>query len=521
MASALATSWISCSPEREQAQRSKSVPAASSELGAGSEDRSRAWPWRDQSIAWRKWDSSSFREARHENRPVLIYLAAPGCEGVFSEENTAIRSLLEEWYVAIRVDPFKRPDLARRYGAGGWPSVATLLPDGRLFSRARDLPPANAQQYLWRLLGNFQDRFEVIEAKVNQAARRARRKPVAEMNIGAVYQAIEASFDAKHGGFGRLTKFPETAVLRFLVAYYEATLESGALRMVEQSIERLLRPPMRQPGTGVFAFSRTPDWQTPVLEIDALDQAGILLVLAQTTSHWGAKYKEASEQLIAYVRANLFRPDTGAFQGRQLGLDDSPKAFWTDPTIYADRQAMVVAACLAVGESFANEEATQMARASGRYLADQCIRADGSVQRTCGDAGQSNNLVGLLSDQVVVSGALLDLFEAFGEERYRELALKSLSRVEEENFDPASQAFVDRPASIEIEGIAVPAYVPYEDDMLPAGNPLVAGLYLRLGNSLKAETLLEGKRLSQRPGRSYSTYARELLNFRLFTGSPL
>ena len=61
---------------------------------------------------------------------------------------------------SVQVDPFKRPDIARRYDGGGWPALVVALPDGRIFARAVDIPPANVEPYLRRLHTAYEEKRE-------------------------------------------------------------------------------------------------------------------------------------------------------------------------------------------------------------------------------------------------------------------------------------------------------------------------------------------------------------------------
>ena len=129
------------------------------------------WQWADGELPWGTWDESLFARAQSEDNPILVYLAAPGCEGLFPAPTPALRQLVAEKFVSVRVDPFKRPDIARRYDSGGWPALVVALPDGRVFARAVDIPPANVEPYLRRLRTAYEEKREVIVAKVQRASR--------------------------------------------------------------------------------------------------------------------------------------------------------------------------------------------------------------------------------------------------------------------------------------------------------------------------------------------------------------
>ena len=495
---------VCCSPELQE----EVAQVPKEQVGAVS-----AWIPADGDISWKNWEMDAFREARERDCPVLLYQAAPGCEGVFATGRPAVRTLLEEHFVAIRVDPFRRPDIARRYAAGGWPSVAVLLPDGRAFTMAVDLAPENVELFLWRMLTNYEKQRAAIERTLRQAEKERLAAAMFEVEVDRVYRAIAEDFDPLHGGFGRHFKFPESTVLRFLLEYYEQSGDEGALKMVTRSLEALLHSPMHDRKEGGFhAFSHSSDWRTPALEKDALDQAGLMLVLLQAAGHGrGDEYAVAAEGLVGYIATQLFDEQRGSFSGRQVAVQSAAAApvWWTDPVAYADRNALLVSACVAAAVHLQDERAERMARAGGDFLLRHCVDAAGGVYHVC--AGGVREVSGLLEDQALVGAALLDLYELSGEQRFREWALKAVKFMEEHTFDTAQGAFFDRSERAEIEVQPHRRWWPYKDGLLPAGNALAAEIYVRLGALDRALALLAGKRLGRAPGRPHSALARTVL----------
>src|SRR5215203_1831445 len=86
-------------------------------------------------IAWLPWRAESFARARADGRPVLLSIAPTWC-GNSAQMDTAtfadaeVAGLINAHFVAIRVDPDRRPDIAERYSLGGWPTTAFLTADG-------------------------------------------------------------------------------------------------------------------------------------------------------------------------------------------------------------------------------------------------------------------------------------------------------------------------------------------------------------------------------------------------------
>ncbi len=438
------------------------------------------WQWVDGEVPWGAWDESLFARAQREDHPILVYLAAPGCEGLFPAPTPALRQLVAEKFVSVRVDPFKRPDIARRYDSGGWPALVVALPDGRIFARAVDIPPANVESYLRRLRTTYEEKREVIVAKVQRTTARPKvEKPVA---IDGVYRACAAAFDSAHGGFGGPTKFLEISTLRFLLTYAEVRGAASARQMALASLDAVLASPLGDSG-GFRAYSYTPDWSAPANERDALDQAAMLHLLLEAGQ---SRYAESARALLGFVEDTLFDKAEGVFRGRQVMAD----TWWTDPALYADRQAALIRAYLAAAAALGDDRAAQVALQAGDVLLNRCIDGRGRVQHVCGS--DSEGSAGLLVDQALVALALWELGEWSGEERFAAAAEQVVHFIERSYDHPA--------------------------DLSPLphiGEALALQLYGRQGRAERVGALASKPRLS--PDRAHSAWARAVLLY----GPPL
>ena len=440
------------------------------------------WQWADGEMPWGTWDESLFARAQSEDDPILVYLAAPGYEGLFPAPTPALRQLVAEKFVSVRVDPFKRPDIARRYDSGGWPALVMALPDGRVFARAVDIPPANVESYLRRLRTAYGEKREILVAKVQRAAARPKsEKPFA---IDAVYRACAAAFDSAHGGFGGPTKFLETSTLRFLLTYAETRGAAPARQMALASLEAVLASPLSDSG-GFRAYSYAPDWSAPASERDALDQAAMLhLLLEADQSH----YAESTRALLGFVEGTLFDAAEGAFRGRQVMAG----TWWTDPTLYADRQAALIRAYLAAAAVLGDDRAAQVALQAGDTLINRCVDGRSRVLHVCDSKAEGS--AGLLVDQALAALALWELGKWSGEARFT-AAAEQVAHFMEQSYD--------RHAAI---------------GPLPSrGKALALQLYGRQGRAQRVVALAGEPHLSQSPDRAHSAWARALLLY----GPPL
>ncbi len=104
-----------------------------------------------QPIRWQEWGEAAFAAAQRENKPMLLDIGAVWCHWCHvmdreSYDDPEVAQIVNENFIAVKVDRDERPDIDSRYqaavsaisGQGGWPLTAFLTPDGKPFwSRSR------------------------------------------------------------------------------------------------------------------------------------------------------------------------------------------------------------------------------------------------------------------------------------------------------------------------------------------------------------------------------------------------
>ena len=484
--------------------------------------------WTDQVIDWRSWSDLPRLPENRAHRPILVYLAAPGRDGLFAEEDSALRSLVEERYLGIRINPFHRPDLARRYGQAGWPAFAILTPKGHLVTSATDIPPKNVRLFLLRTLTHLNERADVIGAKVRSAKIRGAKIHSAKIRAAApadevtasvedLFAAIAADFDRQYAGFGDGVKYLEPLVLHFLLEFAgrpggsDSGLGEQARSMVQRTLDALLgSPTWDEEAGGVFVYSLTSDWLTPEFEKDGADQAALLSLLVRAAqSDVGQGYKERARQLLKYIGEQLYDEERGVYLSRQVRL--SVDRWWTDPAVYADRNGLLISASLKAAAFLDDEQAARQALAAARFLMEHSLTEDGKVFH-CLHNGMKL-APGLLADQAIVALALLEAYEWSGKPEFSRGADLARRWMEEHLLDPESGSFFDGPTPEAAAWLEWPRLTPYEDGTGAAGNTLAAELYFRLGEAGRTADLLESVRLKRFPARSYASYGSIALRY--------
>ena len=137
-----------------------------------------------QPVHWLPWSEAAFARARAEDKPILMDIGAVWCHWCHvidheSYDDPAVAAIINEHFVAIKVDRDERPDIDARYqnavsavsGQGGWPLTAFLTPEGKVFFGGTYFPPDDAygrpgfKQVLLSVAAYYRDRKdEAVEA---------------------------------------------------------------------------------------------------------------------------------------------------------------------------------------------------------------------------------------------------------------------------------------------------------------------------------------------------------------------
>ena len=99
---------------------------------------------KENPVDWYPWGDAAFERARSEVKPIFLSIGYSACHWCHvmereSFEDVELAKILNDHFVAIKVDREQRPDLDHIYmqavqtltGRGGWPMSVFLTEDGR------------------------------------------------------------------------------------------------------------------------------------------------------------------------------------------------------------------------------------------------------------------------------------------------------------------------------------------------------------------------------------------------------
>jgi uncharacterized protein len=315
-----------------------------------------------QPIHWHEWGAEAFATAAREDKPVLLDIGAVWCHWCHvmdreSYEDPTLAAIVNEHFVAIKVDRDERPDVDSRYqaavsaisGQGGWPLTAFLTPDGRPYFGGTYFPRDDryGRPGFDRVLLTMADvwktrREEALESADSVFAAIEHGETFAgragSLSVEIVDKMVESAvkqFDPRHGGFGSQPKFPHPAALDLLLDVAARTGNEAAKEAAVVTLEKMARGGVYDQIAGGFhRYSVDERWVVPHFEKMLYDNAGLLGNYVHAfQSFVDADAARVAKDIIRWMDAVLTDRERGGFYASQdadLSLDDDGDYFtWT------------------------------------------------------------------------------------------------------------------------------------------------------------------------------------------------
>jgi uncharacterized protein YyaL (SSP411 family) len=315
-----------------------------------------------QPVQWHEWGEEVFAEAQRANKPILLDIGAVWCHWCHvmdreSYDDPAIAKLVNEHFIAVKVDRDERPDIDSRYqaavsaisGQGGWPLTAFLTPEGKPFYGGTYFPPDDhyGRPSFRRVLQSIADAFRekrgevidqatMVEHAIGHAEAFAGKS--ARFNAGVVDAIVKSAlsmFDAQNGGFSHAPKFPHPSALDLLIEQYARTGDEQVRNVFETTLVRMAKGGMYDQLAGGFhRYSVDERWVVPHFEKMSYDNSELLKNYVHA---WQVTrnefYAEVARDIIRWVDEWLTDREHGGFYASQdadYSMDDDGDYFtWT------------------------------------------------------------------------------------------------------------------------------------------------------------------------------------------------
>jgi uncharacterized protein YyaL (SSP411 family) len=415
-------------------------------------------------VDWLPWGEQALSRARELDRPLMVSIGYAACHWChvmeresFEDEETA--ALLNEHFVAVKVDREERPDIDGVYmeavqamtGHGGWPLNVFLTPDQRPFFGGTYWPPqprhgmSSFRQVLEAVAGLWATRREEAVAAAAQlterlggaAALAATQEPLAPGLIDDARQRLRESYDSAHGGFGGAPKFPPHGALELLAAVGEAEMSSATLRAMA------LGGICDQVGGGFARYAVDSTWTVPHFEKMLYDNALLARAyLRAWQDHGDPLFERTARETLEFCLRELRAPEGGFYSSLDADSEGVEGRFyvWTLAELEAVLGELAPAAIAYFGASAAgNFEGANVLEAHGgepaqrERIRERLLAARSQRVRPALDDKRLTSWNALMIAALADAGVLLQ------EPRYLDAALAAADFVWEHMREPGGR----------------------------------------------------------------------------------
>jgi uncharacterized protein YyaL (SSP411 family) len=315
-----------------------------------------------QPIQWHEWGPDAFAAAERDNKPMLLDIGAVWCHWCHvmdreSYDDPEIAAIVNEHFIAMKVDRDERPDIDSRYqaavqavsGQGGWPLTAFLTPNGKPFYGGTYFPPNDGygrpsfRRVLLSIANAYKEKnadvieqATMVENAIAQSESFAGRDGrISRSLVDAVEESAFKMFDARHGGFGQSPKFPHPSALDLLIERYARNGGDNLRNLILTTLEHMASGGVYDQLAGGFhRYSVDERWVVPHFEKMCYDNSELLKNYVHAYQATGSEFfASVARDIIRWMDEWLSDRDRGGFYASQdadIDMDDDGDYFtWT------------------------------------------------------------------------------------------------------------------------------------------------------------------------------------------------
>jgi len=290
-------------------------------------------------VDWYPWGREAFEKARAEDKPMIISIGYSSCHWCHvmereSFENAEIAALMNQYFVAVKVDREERPDVDQIYMEavqtmglqGGWPLNVFTMPDQKPFYGGTYFPPAAWKRILLNVNQAYREKKAELENSAKEFARSLKMSDSEKYGLGdsalvrdeemlpRMVHQMKQYFDEQNGGLGNAPKFPNPVIWQYLLHsnYYLGDEQVDA--QIKRTLDHMASGGIYDHIGGGFArYSVDEQWFAPHFEKMLYDNAQLISLYSQAFQRYKSElYKEVVYDTIAFIDREM-TSDEGAF----------------------------------------------------------------------------------------------------------------------------------------------------------------------------------------------------------------
>jgi uncharacterized protein YyaL (SSP411 family) len=309
----------------------------------------------DNPVDWYPWGDEAIQKAKKENKPIFLsigYAACHWCHVMAHEsfEDPQIAQMLNDNFIAIKVDREERPDLDDIYmqavvmltGQGGWPLSIFLTPELKPFYGGTYFPPEprynmpSFTQILDGISNAWQTKTEginknaeiITESLQSQQGQSIKGALLPDLDVAT--QKLIDTYDWKKGGWGTAPKFPQPMLIEFLIQRAFSG-DKQAYELVEHALEHLSMGGLYDlVGGGFHRYSTDASWLIPHFEKMLYDNAQLALAFIHGYALTKNPYfRWIAEQTLDFIQRELTDNQGGFYASLDADTPDGEGRYYS------------------------------------------------------------------------------------------------------------------------------------------------------------------------------------------------
>jgi uncharacterized protein len=310
-------------------------------------------------VNWFPWGDEAFALAKKENKPILLSIGYSTCHWCHvmereSFENEEIAKVLNDHFIAIKLDREERPDVDNIYMTamqaldmgGGWPLNVFITPERKPFFGGTYFKPTVFKGLLEQISTKWKTDADPLHKDANNIAKGLAEMmdKVAPKDAGPLKAAwgaetvagILKSYDPKHAGFVSAdpqskNKFPRSSVPDLVLLHSFRGGKKDDMEKIFHTCRRMAAGGMYDALGGGFArYSTDAEWLVPHFEKMLYDNAQLVTTYLDAYLLSGDhQYADVVKDTLNYIAKRMTSPEGGFYCAEDADSEGHEGKYYT------------------------------------------------------------------------------------------------------------------------------------------------------------------------------------------------